>query len=153
RDQQSLARKVGLLDLASQLGNLSQACREIGLSRDSYYRIKRLYETAGEAALQARSKRHPLLANRVLPEIEAAVVELAIEEPTWGQVQVAHELRKRGLTISPAGVRSVWLRRELETTAKRLRALETKVAGGGTVLTRAQMAALENLRIDKEANG
>ena len=148
-----IKHKVGLLNLAEELGNVSQACRVMGLSRDTFYRYKAAVDEGGVDALINKDRRQPNLKNRVDEQTEAAVVEYAIEEPAHGQVRASNELRKRGVFISPSGVRCVWLRHRLGRFKDRLRALEEKMAKESLILTESQIQALEKKKQDDEACG
>ena len=152
-EEKIIKNKLGLLELSNHLGNVSKACKIFGYSRDSFYRFKKLYEEGGESALLELSRKKPNLKNRVSEELEARVRSMAIDYPAYGQLRVSNELKKEGILISPGGVRSIWLRNNIETMNKRLVKLEEKMAKENMILTEAQLIALEKRKEKKESYG
>ena len=154
QEKKIIKGKIGLIELGKQLGNVSEACRVLGYSRDSYYRFKELYDTGGEQALAEISRRKPNLENRMPTETEQAILEITLLHPTWGKARIANELFiTKGIRISDGGVRCVWKRHDMTTMERRLRALEAHVAQKGGVLTEQQKIALEEAQGLKEAHG
>jgi transposase len=114
-----IRKKQSLIELAEYLQNVSQACKINGVSRQHFYDIKKTYEEHGLEGLREKSRRKPCTKNRVAPEIEDAVLNMAYEYPAYGQARASNELRKYGILVSGGGVRSIWLRHGLETFKKR----------------------------------
>ena len=152
-NNQIIKHKVGLLNLAEELQNVSRACKVMGVSRDTFYRYQELVESGDVDSLINKSRRVPNLKNRVDDATEQAVIDFAIQFPAYGQHRTSNELRKNGVFISGSGVRSIWLRHDLENFKKRLKALEAKVAKDGIELNDHQIAALERKHEDDVACG
>ncbi|STY61053.1 Integrase core domain [Mannheimia haemolytica] len=148
-----IKHKTGLLNLAEELGNISQACKVMGMSRDTSYRYQQAVEQSGVDALLNQNRRVPNLKNRVDEATEQAVVKFAFDNPAFGQVRVSNELRKQGIFISAGGVRSIWLRHNLANFKQRLNALEKAVAEKGIILSENQVQALERKKEDDVACG
>ena len=148
-----IKNKVGLLNLAEELNNVSRACKVMGFSRETFYQYKNAVEQGGVQALLEKTRRKPNHKNRVESEIEKSVLEYSIEYPAHGQTRASNELRKKGIFVSASGIRSIWLRNNLESFKKRLLALEKKSAEEGLVLTEAQVAALERKKEDDAVCG
>jgi len=146
---QSIRRKLSLLNLAEELGNVSKACKIMGYHRDSFYEIRRAFQTGGVSALveEKRGPRapHP---NRVSTEVETRILDYALTKPTHGAQRVANELRLQGVTVSASGVRGVWLRHDLETRFKRLLHLEQSASAITFVLSDEQVRLLERHSVD-----
>ena len=99
-NEKIIKNKVGLLNLAQELDNVSKACKVMGFSRETFYRYKRAVENGGVEALVERTRRKPNMQNRVDEAIEQAVAESAIEYPAFGQLRTSNELRKK-VFLSP----------------------------------------------------
>ncbi len=153
QDQYIIKRKLNILELGETLGTISDACRKLGVSRTHYYDIKSAIEEEGLEGLLEKSRKAPRMANRVSPEIEKKVLDYSLEFPTQGQKRVANELKKEGIQISDGGIRSIWLRHNLQIASLRLKRLEKWSAENNGILTESQIQALEQAKEEKEAHG
>ncbi len=153
QSQYIINRKLNILELGQALGNISEACRKLGISRQHYYDIKQAIDEEGLEGLLEKSRRVPRIGNRVAPAIEQKVLDYSLQFPTHGQTRVANELKKIGIQVSAGGIRSIWLRHDLTLKAQRLKRLEKWAAENTEVLTESQVQALENAKQEKEAHG
>ena len=153
QESKLIKTRLGLLNFSRPFRQCIQACKFMGYSRDSFYRIKELYDNGGEPALQeiSETQTHSKEQSRTFDRIGSC--KGCNRSACVGQVRLSNELRKQGIFISPGGVRSVWQRHGLEVFKKRLAALEALVAAEGLILTEAQVTALEKKKEEQEAFG
>ena len=137
-------RKKSLLELASELGNVSKACKIMGYSRQQFYEIRRNFQTFGSEGLLDRLPGprgpHP---NRVEPHVEEVILEYCLRHPTHGPLRVSQQLALQGIQVSSGGVRGVWSRHEILTRHERLLRLEASVKERRIELSDEQVRALE----------
>jgi len=124
RELEQLKEKLAVLELARKTRNVSKVCRQSGISRDTFYRWKSLYEKGGEEALKEASRTKPNLKNRLPVSVESAVLKLSLRFPRYGQQRIARLLLGEGVHVSPQGVRAIWLRNGLEKKQLRMIASE-----------------------------
>jgi hypothetical protein len=153
QNQYIINRKVSILDLGRSLGNISEACRKLGVSRQHYYDIKKTIDEEGLDALLEKSRRSPRMGNRVPIEIEQKLLDYSLQFPTHGQTRTANELKIQGTIISAGGVRSIWVRHNLQVKSQRLKRLEAWAAENTNILTESQVKALEEAKEEQESYG
>ena len=151
--QYIINRKLNILELGATLGNISAACRKLGISRQHFYDIKDAIAEDGLEGLLEKTRSMPRIGNRVAPEIEKRVLAYSLDNPTHGQTRTANELNKQGIVISAGGIRGVWMRHQLETKGLRLKRLEKWAAENMGLLTESQVQALEEAKGEREAYG
>lgn len=103
-----------LIDLARELGNVSEACRRLGADRSAYYRGLKLAERADSEGEQARRTCDPT------GGLEAQVLRLSLEYPEWGCDRLAHFLTLTKTRISSPTVQKILIRNGLGRMGKRL---------------------------------
>lgn len=143
-EQKVARRKLSLLELATDLGNVSKACKVMGYSRQQFYEIRRNFQTFGsEGLLDRLPGAHGPHPNRVSEEVEKSILDHALTFPTHGPLRVSQELALKGTDVSSGGVRGVWGRHNLLTRHERLLRLERETREQKLELTEQQVRLLE----------
>jgi transposase InsO family protein len=115
--------RLRLFTLAEELGNVSAACRAMGVDRSTYYRLKRKVDRWGLEALRVRERRRPRMPNQLGPHLEQRVIAFALGHPGYGPRRISAELAREkwgGIRVSEHGVWRVLRRVGLNTRSKRL---------------------------------
>lgn len=151
--QYIIQRKLNVIELSQTLGNISEACRRLDVSRQHYYDIKTALREEGIQGLLEKTRRRKKTDSRIPEEFTQRVLDYCLECPTQGQVRVANELTKSGVSISASTVHSIWKRNNLTTKKQRLARLEKWSAETQGILTESQVQALETAKAEKEIIG
>ena len=124
-----IQKKIDAIELAKKLGNVSEAARISGCSRETIYKNRRLLKEKGPLALKRTFRPDIRHKNRTAKNTEEAVIAFSLENPHLGQVQVSAQLKTTyQVEISPAGVRCVWLREKMNTSALRVQRAKSSLA-------------------------
>tara|TARA_Y100000815_G_scaffold149537_2_gene135288 strand:- start:12498 stop:14051 length:1554 start_codon:yes stop_codon:yes gene_type:complete len=116
-----IQKKLDVLALADKLGNVAEASRLTGVSRETIYQHRKLIREGGIDALKRQRTPNLHHKNRTEKAVEQIVVEFSLANPHLGQQQVSRLLKtEKDVTIHASGVRNIWLREKINTTALRL---------------------------------
>ncbi len=137
--------KVSILQLANELKNISKACKTAGIARSSFYEIKKAYEQFGRDGLEPKTRRKPRMPNEIAGEVEAKVLDLTRENPSYSYNRIADQLQLLGISISGTGVRKVWARHDLCRKLSRYLWLEREVSSGRGLMTEQALKAVNRL--------
>ena len=97
-----------------KFNGVTKACKRYGYSRESYYRLKKLYDIGGEIAIRSKSGQRNKCLGADAQKIEKIVVDLTIKNPHRGHQWIARKINKMGFKISSFGVWYIWEKYDLE---------------------------------------
>jgi transposase InsO family protein len=151
------AFRLRVLQRAEELGNVSAACREAGISRTLYYRWRKRFTRYGIDGLHPRrTASRPGRPVQLDTTKERRIVAMALTSPTWGPQRVSDQLALEGVTVSATTVWRALHRLGLGTRAQRLLVLEVhsaKTAGLLTDRTRRNPAQRKVCHVQAEKPG
>lgn len=137
--------RLSVLDLARELGNVAEACRQRGLDRTSFYEWKRRFQTQGFEGLKDLPPIHKSHPQTTPPETVERIMALALEHPAHGCNRIEAKLALEGARVSAITIQKILNDHGLGTRYDRWLALEAKNAEKVIEITAEQAAFLEKL--------
>jgi transposase len=136
-DEKVHGLRLHVIQRAAQLGNVSRACREAGISRTLFYRWRQRLERYGQDGVHPRRHRaRPGRPVQLAPETERLLLSVAVSAATWGASRIAAYLRHRWqLRVAPSTVQRALRRAGLATRRQRLTVLEHRALQTAGLLT------------------
>jgi transposase InsO family protein len=141
--EEKLARqRLSVLELAESLSNVSEACRQRGMSRSQFYEYKKRFQEKGLAGLKDLPpipKKHPF---RTSPEVVERILEKSMEHPAWGCVKLSQTLKLEGISVSSPTIQNILIKHGMGQKYQRLLELERRAVLEGLELSEEQFKAV-----------
>ena len=115
-----VSRRLDVLALARELKNVSQACKQAGISRSRFYEIKSAFDKDGLSGLTPQPRRKPRMPNQTPPELVEPILNMTARYPSYSYIRVSAKLRATGCQVVPSTVRAVWKQQGLNSCLERL---------------------------------
>lgn len=135
--------KLSVLELAQSLGNVSQACRQRGVSRTQFYEYKRRFQTHGLEGLKDLPPIHKSHPMTTPPEVVKRILEVSLEHPGWGCVKLSSMLKLEDINVSSPTIQNILIKHNMGSKYERLLKLEEQASKKAIQLTPEQVAQIE----------
>jgi hypothetical protein len=142
-----IRQRLSVLELAQTLGNVSEACRQRGVSRTQFYEYKRRFQTHGLEGLKDLPPIHHSHPFTTPPEIAERILAMSLDNPGWGCVRLSDQLKLEGISVSSPTIQNILIKHKMGSKYERLLKLEQQAAEQAIELTAEQIAQIEKANL------
>ena len=136
-------QRLSVLQLAEMLGNVSVACKQMGMDRTSFYEWKRRFQTHGLEGLKDMPPIHLSHPQTTSPETEEEIIAVSLDHPSWGCVRLSGLLKLKGISVSSPTIQKILIKHKLGSKYQRWLKIEERHLLEGMPLTIEQIKQIE----------